>query len=174
MYVGSAKCGLFHSTVFLEILEIQNKDSFKNFNKHNMALKLNFCKCKILILTRILTVQTWVNDHHVYNDHHFEVPIWNFITKSRDYQCNICPSKFGENGNLKKHIKSVHKNIKYFYCDICQSSFVNISILKRHIKTVHEKRDFKCIVCLRAFGCTVMDIIKAFESCSWKEKSISV
>ncbi len=66
----------------------------------------------------------------------------------------MCPSKFGENEDLKNHIKSVHKTIKKFYCDICQSSFVDILILKRHIKPVHKKiKDTKCIVCIRAFGC---------------------
>merc|ERR1712008_505529 len=66
------------------------------------------------------------------------------------FKCSICDASFTENGNMKKHIKSVHEGQK-FKCSICDSSFTQSGDLKRHIATVHEK-SFHCSICDASFA----------------------
>ena len=68
--------------------------------------------------------------------------------RSKSYKCTQCDYKFGDKGNLKKHIKAVHDKIKDFDCKLCHAEFGRKSHLDRHIKTVHNKiKDFDCKLC---------------------------
>ena len=55
------------------------------------------------------------------------------------HQCSICRQSFQYKGNLKKHRKWEHSNLKNFKCEFCQSKFYQKSNLIGHIKTMHQK-----------------------------------
>ena len=40
-------------------------------------------------------------------------------------------------GNLKKHIKNVHEQLKNHQCDLCDKVFSESRSLKKHTKAVH-------------------------------------
>lgn len=56
-----------------------------------------------------------------------------------------CEYKCSTKGNLDKHIKGVHDNIRDFECKDCESKFSTQSDLNKHIKCVHRKiKDCEC------------------------------
>ena len=60
--------------------------------------------------------------------------------------CLDCGKEFKQNSNLTRHIKTVHKRMK-FKCDHCEKEFGQISIRKTHIKSVQEKIKYPCTLC---------------------------
>ena len=42
---------------------------------------------------------------------------------NKTFKCNICNSKFVNNGKLKTHTKTIHNKIKDYECDKCNLSF---------------------------------------------------
>ena len=68
------------------------------------------------------------------------------------FKCSLCDAEYTFEGNLKKHIKSVHDENKPFKCVQCPSKFAMLSGLNRHFEAVHEKkRPFQCTHCERCF-----------------------
>jgi uncharacterized C2H2 Zn-finger protein len=66
--------------------------------------------------------------------------------------CGECGQCFGQNSDLKKHIRTIHEQRKDFQCPTCHMTFGHSSTLARHIRTVHEqRRDFKCPRCDKTF-----------------------
>jgi hypothetical protein len=66
----------------------------------------------------------------------------------KDYECNQCDYKCSENGNLQKHIKSVHDKIKDYECELCEYKCSENGTLQKHIKSVHDKiKDYECELC---------------------------
>ena len=64
------------------------------------------------------------------------------------HECPKCDKKFSSVGNLNKHIKSVHNNIRNYKCDLCEYSCSLKSNLDRHIESVHYKiKNYKCDIC---------------------------
>ena len=55
----------------------------------------------------------------------------------RTYDCNQCNKQFANQGNLTKHIKSVHEGVKYA-CNQCDKQYTDQSSLTKHIQSVHE------------------------------------
>ena len=55
---------------------------------------------------------------------------------------NVNP-KFRQKGDLKKHIMSVHENVKY-PCDQCAFKAAEKGYLKRHKMSVHVKVKYHC------------------------------
>jgi uncharacterized Zn-finger protein len=67
--------------------------------------------------------------------------------------CGECGQCFGQNSDLKKHIRTIHEQRKDFKCPTCQLTFGQSSTLARHIRAVHEQRkDFQCPTCQLTFG----------------------
>ena len=58
------------------------------------------------------------------------------LTKS--FQCDLCGKALSSAGNLRKHFKSIHEDLKDFQCDLCGKSFAFNTDLQKHIKTSHE------------------------------------
>ena len=56
----------------------------------------------------------------------------------RQYTCYQCEKQYTRQSNLKKHIQSVHAEIKY-PCDLCDKQFTEKGHLKKHIQSVHKK-----------------------------------
>ena len=59
---------------------------------------------------------------------------------------NQCNYKATSNGNLKRHIESVHEKVKYS-CDQCDYKATTQGLLKRHIVSVHMNVDYPCNQC---------------------------
>ena len=54
------------------------------------------------------------------------------------YKCKTCGKVFGENDDLRKHIRSVHEGIKNHVCETCGKAFSENRNLKKHILSVHD------------------------------------
>ena len=54
----------------------------------------------------------------------------------RTYDCNQCNKQFANQGNLTKHIKSVHEGVKYA-CNQCDQQFSQQSKAITHIQNKH-------------------------------------
>ena len=61
--------------------------------------------------------------------------------------CEYCGKVYSNNGNLQKHLDSIHfGNPKV--CYICEKSFYDQRNLKRHISTVHSSKTYQCPYCI--------------------------
>jgi uncharacterized Zn-finger protein len=73
------------------------------------------------------------------------------------YKCTYegCEIKFTDKSNRKKHVDSVHLNIRNFHCEFCGHSFKRSNTLKCHIEALHtkdvDKKQYKCDVCEKIF-----------------------
>ena len=60
---------------------------------------------------------------------------------------------FGEAGNLKQHISTVHQGKRTHTCEICDKSFSSNSDLKRNVETVLVgTKPHVCTVCDKRFA----------------------
>ena len=72
---------------------------------------------------------------------------------NKEFKCNSCDAAFSHNGNLYRHIKSVHSGVKSLKCNICDKSFSHNGYLKNHIESVHNQtKSFKCNICNKSFS----------------------
>jgi hypothetical protein len=73
--------------------------------------------------------------------------------KPRDHACPHCGAAFGTAGNLRTHVRTVHKKRRDYACPHCAAAFGTAGNLTTHVRTVHEKRkDHACPQCDAAFG----------------------
>ena len=74
-------------------------------------------------------------------------------TKPRRFACPKCPSRFAIRSNLKRHLNTVHFDIRAFRCEVCHAAFGLKHNLRTHIRAKHErKRPFECEDCGANFG----------------------
>merc|ERR1712242_194576 len=45
--------------------------------------------------------------------------------------------KFGQSGDLKRHVEMFHEGVKNHQCQLCDQKFGQLSNLKTHVKNVH-------------------------------------
>ena len=56
------------------------------------------------------------------------------------FQCNQCRYKAKQNGDISRHIKSIHKGVK-FPCDLCDYKATQKGDLSRHLISRHKGKD---------------------------------
>ena len=87
---------------------------------------------------------------HQYPRQKFERPA------TKDFACEACGKLFYFEGNLMKHMRTLHEGIKQqkeHICDSCGKAFYHAGILKNHIGRCGEEAqiDVKCEKCDRMF-----------------------
>ena len=65
---------------------------------------------------------------------------------TKDFQCQICPSAFNNEGHLKVHVRGQHMDDKH-QCLQCKKLFNYKHHLKKHIEEVHLGKIYECEVC---------------------------
>ena len=69
------------------------------------------------------------------------------------YPCWECPYQATQLGNLKRHVKRVHENIKEHVCKTCGDQFTTKWGMIEHDKAIHLKiRDLVCKACGDTFS----------------------
>ena len=67
--------------------------------------------------------------------------------------CEICKKTFSSKQNLKRHVKTVHDEVREHKCDICGITFVHKMDLEIHFKRIHKNiKAYKCDYCEKRFG----------------------
>ena len=70
----------------------------------------------------------------------------------KKYKCKECSYQFFEKRLLKRHIDTVHKNIRNHVCEECGNAYHTKFKLKQHINCFHNNiRNFKCHECDNAY-----------------------
>ncbi|KAL8583351.1 hypothetical protein ACOMHN_057637 [Nucella lapillus] len=64
----------------------------------------------------------------------------------KPYLCKVCGNQFGDQRNLKRHMR-IHENSFPYSCSVCQQSFRHSNSLKTHVKK-HEKEGLNLDVSL--------------------------
>ena len=78
--------------------------------------------------------------------------------EKENYNCHLCPSSHTLQGNLRRHINTVHDGKKDFKCEECGKLFIHDYGLKNHIDVIHggnkpklKSKDYRCELCDKAF-----------------------
>ena len=74
--------------------------------------------------------------------------------RSRDFLCNICDFACNSNGNLKRHIRTVHTDERPYQCTYCDYSSKTEVQLRKHTQLTHTEphvKDFECQFCGKKF-----------------------
>ena len=59
------------------------------------------------------------------------------------FKCESCNKTFWREGPFKRHVETVHENIKPFRCVFCDKRFGEKQQLKRRTTTIHDNNMFK-------------------------------
>ena len=65
---------------------------------------------------------------------------WISTYKKKLKKISICDHAFSQKSQFKKHLESVHSNIKSHNCSVCDLGFSRIDILERHANHFYEER----------------------------------
>ena len=81
--------------------------------------------------------------HMMFNDHsalstHYDTAHAAGPSTERRHECELCGKKFTEKGNMKKHLSTVHSDVKSFQCGVCSKTFTQKGNLKAHLNKVHK------------------------------------
>ncbi|CAH6719762.1 hypothetical protein CLIB1444_02S15940 [[Candida] jaroonii] len=55
--------------------------------------------------------------------------------EGKPFTCPDCPKQFKRSEHLKRHIRSVHSNVRPFHCKYCEKQFSRSDNLAQHLKT---------------------------------------
>ncbi|CAO3677630.1 unnamed protein product [Rhizopus stolonifer] len=80
---------------------------------------------------------------------HQEKPVK--YTKTKIYDCNLCPRSFARKHDLQRHIR-VHTGAKPYYCLNCEKAFARTDALKRHLRMEESCRMSPVIQALKNVG----------------------
>ncbi len=76
---------------------------------------------------------------------------WQHSPDKSGYVCHQCGKGFTRSHDLKRHIQSLHSDVKEFTCDKCEKSFATRDILHRHKRINERKRTYECHKCHKKF-----------------------
>lgn len=65
-------------------------------------------------------------------------PIEEDDEQDKPFPCPDCPKQFKRSEHLKRHIRSVHSNIRPFHCKYCDKKFSRSDNLAQHLKTHYK------------------------------------
>lgn len=67
------------------------------------------------------------------------------------FRCEICGREYDLKCHLSLHIRSVHLQERNFECNICSSRFFSKELLNRHVVIHTGERKFRCEVCGKSY-----------------------
>ena len=67
--------------------------------------------------------------------------------KEKMFNCETCGKIFSRKGELKQHVRFVHKKKKKFSCTYCHNRFLTNQDLTRHLATHSGVKNYKCTYC---------------------------
>lgn len=74
-------------------------------------------------------------------------------TGETPYKCEVCGRGFTQAGNLSKHVKTLHSNVKPFKCQECDKEFAVKQELNRHFSRVHSSdKPYQCKHCGKKYA----------------------
>ncbi|KAA8499643.1 MDS1 and EVI1 complex locus protein EVI1 [Porphyridium purpureum] len=70
-----------------------------------------------------------------------------------DLTCRECGATFCRKGNMLRHVRTIHREIRKYGCESCDRKFSSKWHLGKHIRVVHEQMyEFRCAFCDRRFS----------------------
>ena len=74
-----------------------------------------------------------------------------FHNKDLERTCSFCGKIFSHKYKMKRHVDSVHKNLKKFKCEMCSTNFTTKFSLKRHQENHQKNLGRTCDICGKIF-----------------------
>ncbi|KAH3826851.1 uncharacterized protein LOC127881360 [Dreissena polymorpha] len=76
-------------------------------------------------------------------------------THKKAYKCKECCASFNWLGNLREHIKVVHRKLRPFHCGVCAKSFSKKYHLQQHMIIHAGDTPYRCRICRKSFSFSV-------------------
>ena len=109
-------------------------------------------------------------DHHIYHeksshqglrryycsmcDSTFDNSVHKLVdSEAKPQKCSVCSQTFSLQGNMRRHIETLHSEDRPFGCHNCNDTFKLKENLKSHVRRIHLKhKKFNCKDCQAIFG----------------------
>ncbi|XP_026743328.1 zinc finger protein 324B-like, partial [Trichoplusia ni] len=65
----------------------------------------------------------------------------------RRYSCHACGLAFADSGNLARHARALHAQLRPHACSTCRKAFSRRAHLREHERSHSERREFVCHEC---------------------------
>lgn len=74
----------------------------------------------------------------------------NYHSKEKQYPCQQCSLVFNSSGNLSRHRRIVHENVRNFACQYCERKFTTKEVCRYHEMTHTGEKPEECPECGKA------------------------